>query len=249
VLVTGASAGIGEATARAFAEAGATVVLGARRKEIIDSLAEELSKTHHHPALALQLDVTQEKSCEQFISESLKAFGKIDILINNAGLARGRDSVATLQETDMREMFETNVFGLLRLTRLALAEMLKTNSGHIINIGSVAGYGVYEGGSVYCATKFSVRVISETLRLELLGTPIRVSNISPGLVETEFSEVRFRGNSNKAKAVYAKTSPLTANDIAECIVFMANRPAHVDIDDLIIRPVDQAGFKIHRHDA
>lgn len=176
----------------------------------------------------------------------MKAFGKIDVLVNNAGLARGMDKVADVKEAEMREVFETNVYGLLRLSQLALREMLPRNSGHIINLGSVAGHLPYEGGSVYCASKFSVRAISEVLRLELLGTNIRVSLISPGLVETEFSLVRYRGDSDKAKQVYRGMTPLTGEDIAECITFVASRPPHVDIDEIIVRPVSQAGLKVHR---
>jgi 3-hydroxy acid dehydrogenase / malonic semialdehyde reductase len=246
VLITGASAGIGLAAAIEFAKHGANVVLGARRKEKLDAVAEAISKEHGVQTLPLALDVTDEHSCAAFISASVERFGKINVLINNAGLARGTDKVVDLSEADMREVFETNVFGLLRLTRLALKEMLPRNDGHIINLGSVAGYMTYEGGSVYGASKFSVRAITEVLRLELLGTNIRVSSVSPGLVETEFSMVRFRGDEERAKRVYDGIEPLTAEDIAECIAFIALRPPHVDIDDLIVRPVAQAGLKVHR---
>ncbi len=246
VLITGASAGIGLATAAEFAAHGSTLVLGARRVEKLHEVSETLAKDYAIATLALALDVTDEKSCETFISDAVARFGKIDILINNAGLARGTDKVADVSESDMREVFETNVFGLLRLSRLALKEMLPRNEGHIINLGSVAGYMPYEGGSVYCASKFGVRAITEALRLELLGTNIRASCVSPGLVETEFSRVRFRGDDDRAKRVYQGMMPLTAKDIAECILFIASRPPHVDIDDLIVRPVAQAGLKVHR---
>ncbi len=246
VLITGASAGIGRATAQVFAREGASLVLGARRKDRLEALASDL---HHHygvQVLPLTLDVTRAESCSAFINESIKAFGKIDVLINNAGLARGVDKISDVKEEDMREVFETNVYGLLRLSQLALREMLPRNSGHIINLGSVAGHMPYEGGSVYCASKFSVRAISEVLRLELLGTNIRVSLISPGLVETEFSLVRYRGDSDKAGQVYRGMTPLTGEDIAECVLFVASRPAHVDIDEIVVRPVAQAGLKVHR---
>lgn len=246
VLITGASSGIGEACAWAFAREGATVVIGARRLEKLNAIADKISAECQVPVLALRLDVTQSDSCEQFISQSIETFGRIDVLVNNAGLARGRDTVASLQESDMREMFETNVFALLRLTRLALGSMLNADSGHIINIGSVAGYATYEGGAPYCATKFGVRAISEALRLELLGKNIRVSSVSPGLVETEFSLTRFRGDAEKAKRVYDGYKPLTSEDIAECIVFAASRPPHVDVEEIIVRPIHQAGFKVHR---
>ncbi|KER09451.1 MAG: short-chain dehydrogenase [[Candidatus Thermochlorobacteriaceae] bacterium GBChlB] len=246
VLITGASAGIGLATAAEFAAHGSTLVLGARRIEKLQEVSKTLARDYAVTTLALALDVTDEKSCESFISDAVARFGKIDILINNAGLARGTDKVADVSESDMREVFETNVFGLLRLSRFALKDMLPRNEGHIINLGSVAGYMPYEGGSVYCASKFGVRAITEALRLELLGTNIRASCISPGLVETEFSRVRFRGDDDRAKRVYQGMMPLTAKDIAECILFIASRPPHVDIDDLIVRPVAQAGLKVHR---
>jgi NADP-dependent 3-hydroxy acid dehydrogenase YdfG len=246
VLITGASAGIGLATAAEFAAHGSTLILGARRIEKLQEVSKTLARDYAVTTLALALDVTDEKSCESFISDAVARFGKIDILINNAGLARGTDKVADVSESDMREVFETNVFGLLRLSRLALKDMLPRNEGHIINLGSVAGYMPYEGGSVYCASKFGVRAITEALRLELLGTNIRASCISPGLVETEFSRVRFRGDDDRAKRVYQGMMPLTAKDIAECILFIASRPPHVDIDDLIVRPVAQAGLKVHR---
>ncbi|MGQ9806272.1 MAG: SDR family NAD(P)-dependent oxidoreductase [Chlorobiales bacterium] len=247
VLITGASSGIGEACAWAFAREGATVVIGARRLEKLNAIADKISAECQVPVLPLHLDVTNEASCEQFISSALERFGRIDVLVNNAGLARGRDTVASLQESDMREMFETNVFAVLRLTRLALGSMLNADSGHIINIGSVAGYATYEGGASYCATKFGVRAISEALRFELLGKNIRVSSVSPGLVETEFSLTRFRGDAEKAKRVYEGYKPLTSEDIAECVIFAASRPPHVDVEEMIVRPIHQAGFKVHRN--
>ncbi len=246
VLITGASSGIGEACAAAFAREGSSVVIGARRLEKLNAIADKLSSQYGVPVMPIRLDVTDEESCQQFISHALEKFGRIDVLVNNAGLARGRDTVANLQESDMREMFETNVFAVLRLTRLALASMLKVDSGHIINIGSVAGYATYEGGASYCATKFSVRAISEALRFELLGKHIRVSSVSPGLVETEFSLTRFRGDTEKAQRVYEGYQPLTSEDIAECVVFAASRPPHVDVEEIIVRPIHQAGFKVHR---
>lgn len=247
VLVTGASAGIGLATAREFARHGATLWLGARRLEKVQSVAASTAAEFRVRAEAQALDVTDAASCERFISAAIEKFGRIDILVNNAGLARSTDTVAAQTDGDVLEMFETNVFGLLRLTRLALKSMLAHNAGHIINLGSVAGHLSYEGGSAYCATKHSVRVISEILRLELLGKNIRVSSIDPGLVETEFSIVRFRGDAEKATRVYSDMTPLTPEDVAECIVFAASRPPHVDVDTIIVRPLDQAGIKVFRH--
>ncbi|MBC8044095.1 MAG: SDR family NAD(P)-dependent oxidoreductase [Rhizobacter sp.] len=246
VLISGASAGIGLAAAEAFAAEGCRLVLGARRLEKLHAVASAISAAHPAEVKAVSLDVTEEQSCDAFVSEALQAFGQVDVLVNNAGLARGTDTVMNQSSDDVREMFETNVFGLLTLTRKVLKPMLAADSGHIINLGSVAGHLAYEGGSAYCATKHSERVISEVLRLELLGKNIRVSSIDPGLVETEFSTVRFRGDGEKAKNVYAGMTPLTAADIAECIVFAASRPPHVDIDTLVVRPLDQAGTKVFR---
>ncbi|MDX2129324.1 MAG: SDR family NAD(P)-dependent oxidoreductase [Chloroherpetonaceae bacterium] len=247
IFISGASAGIGEAAARQFAAAGASVFLGSRRTDRLETLCKELLDSYHISASYSYLDVQSETGCQEFIDKGLAEFGHCDILINNAGLARGRDFAADLKEEDMREMFETNVYGLIRLTKMALKPMLHRGSGHIINLGSVAGYMSYAGGSVYCATKFGVRAFSESLRYELLGKNIRVSCVSPGLVETEFSVVRFKGDESKAKEVYKNMTPLTAEDIAECLTFVASRPAHVDIDDLIIRPTEQAGLTVHRN--
>lgn len=246
VLITGASAGIGLATARAFAAAGASLVLGARRKDQLDQIATQLQAQYGVKVLPLFLDVRRPDSCETFIAEALHTFGRIDVLVNNAGLARGMDKVVEVSEADMQEVFETNVYGLLRLSKLALKTMLAQHSGHIVNLGSVAGHQPYEGGSLYCASKFSVRAISEILRLELLGTPIRVTLISPGLVETEFSLVRFRGDAERAGRVYRGFQPLTGDDIANCIVFAVSCPPHVNIDEITVRPVAQAGLKVHR---
>jgi NADP-dependent 3-hydroxy acid dehydrogenase YdfG len=247
VFISGASAGIGEAAARQFAAAGSSVFLGSRRVDRLEALCKELRDSYHIHAGYAHLDVQSEESCREFMDQGLSLLGHCDILINNAGLARGRDFATDLKEEDMREMFETNVYGLIRLTKMTLKSMLDRGSGHIINLGSVAGYMSYAGGSVYCATKFGVRAFSESLRYELLGKNIRVSCVSPGLVETEFSVVRFNGDESKAKEVYKNMTPLTADDIAECLTFVASRPIHVDIDDLIVRPTEQAGLTVHRN--
>lgn len=246
-LVTGASAGIGEATARALAAAGARLVLGARRSDRLDRLAAELL-AEGAETLSIALNVRRTDDCESFVSGALNRFGRIDLLINNAGLARGRQFVAEGDEREWDEMIDTNVKGLLHMTRLVLPHLIRQNSGHVVNLGSVAAQGVYEGGSVYCATKWSVKAITQAMRLELNGTDVRVTEISPGLVETEFSLVRFHSEEDlrqaqeKADAVYRGIEPLSARDIADCILWALTRPSHVDIDEIVVRPVAQAGM-------
>jgi len=246
-VVTGASSGIGEAIARSLAKERVRLVLGARRQDRLERLAGELRESGAE-VLALGLDVTSLPSCESFVAEARKKAGPIDILVNNAGLARGRRHVSEGDETEWNEMIDTNVKGLLRMSRLILPGMLERDSGHVVNIGSVAALGAYEGGSVYCATKWSVRAITQALRLELNGSRIRVTEIDPGLVETEFSLVRFHVEENagearsKAAAVYEGLEPLRGSDIADCVVWALTRPAHVDIDEIVIRPVAQAGM-------
>jgi len=247
-LVTGASSGIGEATARALARAGARLAIGARRSSRLGNVCDEISRDNGVECLAAPLDVTSPGSCDRFVSAALDRYARIDILVNSAGLARGRRTVAEGDEREWNEMIDTNVKGLLTMTRLALAHMTARNAGHIVNLGSVAGLGVYEGGSVYCATKWAVKAISQTLRLELNGTDIRVTEICPGLVETEFSLVRFHREEDEQRArkqaddVYRGMKPLTAEDIAEIIVWAVTRPAHVDVDEIVVRPVAQAGM-------
>jgi 3-hydroxy acid dehydrogenase/malonic semialdehyde reductase len=247
-LVTGASSGIGEATARALAREGARLALGARRSSRLENVRDELTREAGVECLALPLDVTKPDSCDRFVTAALERFARIDILVNNAGLARGRRTVADGDEREWNEMIDTNVKGLLTMTRLALGHMTARNAGHIVNLGSVAGLGVYEGGSVYCATKWAVKAISQTLRLELNGTDIRVTEICPGLVETEFSLVRFHREEDEQRArkeaadVYKGMKPLSGEDIADAIVWALTRPAHVDIDEIVLRPVAQAGM-------
>jgi 3-hydroxy acid dehydrogenase / malonic semialdehyde reductase len=246
-LVTGASSGIGEATSRALAAAGAKLVLGARRTDRLDRLAAELLEAGAE-TLTEALDVRRVEDCESFVSGAMNRFGRIDILVNNAGLARGRRFVADGDETEWDEMIDTNVKGLLHMSRLVLPHLARQNSGHVVNLGSVAALGVYEGGSVYCATKWSVKAITQAMRLELSGTRVRVTEICPGLVETEFSLVRFHSEEDLRKAreqsdaVYQGIEPLTADDIADCILWALTRPAHVDIDEIVVRPVAQAGM-------
>jgi NADP-dependent 3-hydroxy acid dehydrogenase YdfG len=190
--------------------------------------------------LALPLDVTKLDSIDAFVGEVKKKFGRIDVLVNNAGLARGLAPIAEGSDEDWIEMWEVNVLGLLRMTRASLPLLRKARHGHIVNLGSIAGFETYKGGAGYTASKHAVHAISRTLRLELNGEPIRVTEIEPGMVETEFSVVRFHGDRDAAKAVYKGVKPLVAADIADCIVFAVTRPPHVDIDEIVVRPVAQA---------
>ena len=235
--ITGASAGIGAATAAELAARGCALVLGARRTERLEAMRSGILAAHPQAQVdLLPLDVTNPASCAAFAA----AAGPIDVLVNSAGLARGTDKVAEGSEADWREMIETNVMGLLRVTRLLLPGMIERRRGTVINLGSVAGLEPYPGGAVYGATKSAVRTITKALRHELLGTGVRVCNVEPGAVHTEFSEVRFRGDEARAARVYQGFSPLTAEDVAEVIGFLASRPPHVDIEELVIYPTAQA---------
>jgi hypothetical protein len=239
IVITGASAGIGAATARLLAQRGARLSLGARR---LARLREVVAGAFAHA-----LDVTDEASVEAFLAAARAAHGPIDSLINNAGLARLRETVAGAQGDAWREMIETNVMGVLHVTRRVLPEMLARRAGHIVMVGSIAARQSYAGGSVYCATKRALAALCESLRYETLGSKVRITNVEPGLVETEFSLVRFRGDAEKAAAVYRDTRPLQAADVAECIEFALTRPPHVNIDRIVVLATDQAdATTIHR---
>jgi serine 3-dehydrogenase len=247
VLITGASSGFGAAAARAFGAEGAKLLLGARRIDRLKTVAADAKKSGAVAAHFHELDVSKTPSVEHFISwakkliQSQKSKAKaLHVLINNAGGAHGIDTVAEGKDADWEVMIQSNVLGLLRMTRAALPLMPRDAGASIINIGSVAGRTAYEGGAVYCAAKAGELQITRALRLELFGTGIRVGTVDPGLAETEFSLVRFKGDAAKAKNVYAGTNPLTAEDIAEILVWVASRPAHVNIDELLVKPVDQA---------
>lgn len=248
VFITGASSGIGEACARQFAQHGTKLLLCARRKDVLDELAAELRKQHHVEVHTFQLDVTNHDQVKSAMTSLPAPWTDIDILINNAGLAAGLD---TLQDADMRDleaMLDTNVKGLLYITKSVLPGMLARNAGHIINLGSVAGHVVYPKGAVYCATKYAVNALSQGLRMDLFGTKIRVTSVDPGAVKTNFSVVRFKGDQQRADAVYEGMDPLTPDDIADTIVFCASRPPHVNISEVIIMPTDQAAATmIARH--
>lgn len=236
VVVSGASSGIGRSIAEVFWAAGASVVLGARRLDRAQAVVDGFRHAHtDQHAIALELDVTRRDSVERWVEAALTRFGKIDILINNAGLALGTAKLVDAHEEDWQAMFDTNVLGLMRLSQIVVRQMLhQPAGGDVIHIGSIAGHVAYEGGSAYCATKHAVKAVNDALRLEVLGKPIRIGSIDPGMVETEFSEVRFEGDLAKAKQVYAGMTPLQARDIAETALFMVTRPAHVSIDRVMI---------------
>jgi len=246
VLITGASSGIGAACAKAFAQAGAKLILAARRFDRLQQLAEEL-KQFDAPTHLLQMDVCDRAQVETGLQSLPKEWASIEMLINNAGLSRGLDKLHEASLQDWEEMIDTNIKGLLYVTRLVVPDMVSRGRGHIINIGSIAGHQTYPGGAVYCATKAAVRSLTEGLKLDLLGTPVRVTAVDPGMVETEFSQVRFHGDRDRAGQVYRGMTPLSPNDVAEIVLFCATRPAHVNISDIIVLATDQASATlVHR---
>ena len=225
-IVTGASSGIGAAIARALAANGARVAGGARRAEQLET------------EIALELDVTDPASCERFVEQAVDELGGLDILVNNAGLGLGREPFDAGTEEDEETVLETNVHGLLRMTRLCLPHI--RDGGHIVNMGSIAGRQPYENAAVYIASKYAVRGFTYALREDLLGRPIHLTTVDPGLVESNFSRVRFRGDEEKAAAVYANTKPITPDDVAECVIFAVTRPPHVNIDELVVKALAQS---------
>ena len=247
VFITGASSGIGEACARAFGREGCALLLAARRKDRVDALAAELSKAHGVRTLTLDLDVRSRNAVEAAIANLPDAWAAIDILINNAGLSRGLSKLQEARVEDWEEMIDTNVKGLLYVSRAVVPGMVERKQGHVINIGSIAAHQTYPGGNVYCASKAAVRVITEGLKMDLLGTGVRVCGISPGMVETEFSIVRYHGDEQRAAKTYENMTPLTAGDVADVVLFAATRPPHVDLPEIIMMPVDQASvYHVHR---
>ena len=237
-VVTGASSGIGAATARHLAAAGFDVVVGARRLDRLAAVADPIG------ARALELDVTDDASVARFCAE----VGPCSLLVNNAGGALGLSSIADADVEQWRRMYDTNVLGTLRVTRGLLPELLTSGDGHVVVIGSIAAYEPYPGGGGYNAAKFGERALATVLRQELLGQPIRVTEVDPGMVETEFSLVRFDGDADRAALVYEGVTPLTADDVAECIAFAATRPSHVNIDSLVVLARVQSGARnVHRH--
>lgn len=248
VLITGASSGIGESCAKMFAEAGAKLILAARRLERLEKLAEQLTQKFNSSIHVLELDVCHRQHVESTLTNLPAQWQAIDILINNAGLSRGLAKLHQGSIEDWEEMIDTNVKGLLYVTRTLVPGMVSRGSGHVVNIGSIAGRAAYPGGNVYCASKAAVRAISEGLKQDLLGTPVRVTEIEPGLVETEFSLVRFHGDENRANKVYQDLTPLTPDDIADVVFFCVTRPAHVNISEVLLVPTAQANATlVHRH--
>jgi len=248
IFITGASSGIGRAAARAFAAEGARLLLCARRMERLNALEQEIKKSDTSIKVhSFQLDVRDRDAVGKTIDALPPEWREIDILLNNAGLSRGLDKLPEGSPEDWDEMIDTNVKGLLYITRAVVPGMMARRRGHIINIGSIAGHEVYPKGNVYCASKFAVDALTKGLRLDLVDTPLRVTAIDPGLVETEFSEVRFHGDTERAKTVYKGLEPLHPEDIAETIVWCASRPAHVQIADVVIFPTNQASATVvHR---
>ena len=247
VLVTGASSGIGEAMARLFAREGARLVLCARRLERLEVLAEELRVAHAAEVHVFSLDVRERQAVEELPACLPPAFRDIDVLVNNAGLSRGLEPVHEGDVDDWEEMIRANVWGLLLVTRRILPGMVARGRGDVVNIGSISSHEVYTGGAVYCATKHAVDAITRGLRMDLVGSPVRVSQISPGMVDTEFSLVRFHGDRNRADAVYTGLHPLSGADVAEAALFSLTRPAHVQVGEIVLWPTAQASVTLsHR---
>ncbi|MDX1920039.1 MAG: SDR family oxidoreductase [Candidatus Caenarcaniphilales bacterium] len=236
ILITGASSGIGEATAKACAELGARLILTARRLDKLQTLAKSLETE----TLVRDLDVRKSNIVQEVFSSLPEAWQEIDVLVNNAGLSRGLNKLHEAPIEDWEEMIDTNIKGLLYVSKAIIPGMAERKRGHIVNLGSIAGHQVYPGGNVYCATKAAVKSLNEAMKIDLLGTNIRVTSIDPGMVETEFSLVRFKGDTARADKVYKGLQPLTAEDIADAIVYAITRPEHVNIQEMIIFPKSQA---------
>lgn len=248
VFITGASAGIGAACARAFAAEGARLLLAARRVERLEEMESELREAGAKAVHSFSLDVQDRAAVERSIAALPEDWRAIDVLVNNAGLSRGFDKLWEGKTQDWEDMINTNIKGLLWVTRAVVAGMVARGQGHVVNLTSTAAELAYPGGNVYCGTKAAVRLINDGLRLDLMGTPVRVTSIAPGMVETEFSEVRFRGDKERAGKVYHNITPLTAEDVADAIVWAATRPAHVNISHLLMTTIDQANSLVfHRH--
>lgn len=247
VFITGATKGIGRSCALAYAEKGSNLILTARSSDLLDSLKEELIRKYGIKVFTLVLDVTKSSDVEEKIKSLPEAFKKIDILINNAGLALGVDKVYLASPTDIDTVVDTNIKGMLYISSAIVPLMLKNDSGHVVNIGSIAGDCAYAGGAIYCATKAAVKTFSDGLRIDLVDTKIRVTNIKPGLVETEFSKVRFKGDLEKAKNTYKGIEALTPNDVADVVIYATNLPENVQLTEIAMTPNHQAdGRTVHR---
>ena len=250
VFITGASSGIGAACARRFASEGARLALWARRLDRLEQLAADL-RTHHKVAVSVaQMDVRDRAAVQAGADALVKRDGVPDVLLNNAGLASGLSKIQEGDFEDWDRMIDTNIKGVLNVTRFILPHMVARRTGHVVNIGSTAGHMVYPGGNVYNATKFAERALNEGMNLDVAGTAIRVSSVDPGFVETEFSEVRFHGDAAKAKAVYRGFTPLSADDVADAIAYVVNLPAHVNILDMVLMPTAQRNiYVVDRNDS
>ena len=247
-FITGAASGIGAACARKFAQGGYNLLLNARNTEKLQALQQELQTTYGIEVILLPFDVRDRQAAEAAIKQLPAAYQAIDVLVNNAGLALGIDKEYEGTEENYDTMIETNITALLMMTRLVVPGMVERSKGHIINIGSVAGDAAYPGGSVYCATKAAVKVLSDGLRMDLVDTPLRVTNIKPGLVETNFSVTRFAGDKERADKVYQGIKPLTGEDIADVVYFAASAPAHVQVAEVLVLATHQAsGTIVHRN--
>jgi NADP-dependent 3-hydroxy acid dehydrogenase YdfG len=240
VLITGASAGIGAACAIAFAREGARLLLAARRKERLDAMRAELKGAGAADVRTVSLDVRDRAAVERELGNLPAEWRAIDVLVNNAGLSRGLEKLYAGKVEDWEEMIDTNVKGLLYVTRTVVPGMVERGRGHVINLGSTAGEITYPNGAVYCASKAAERAINDGLRQDVLGTPLRVTTVDPGMVETDFSRVRFHGDEERAAKVYQGLTPLKPEDVADAIVWAATRPAHVNIARVLLTPVDQA---------
>jgi len=246
VLVTGASSGIGRACAEVFAARGCRLLLAARRKDRLDELSSSLHERHGTEALTTSLDVRDRSAVETWVDGLPGDWREIDILVNNAGLSRGMEPLHEGDISDWEEMIDTNVKGLLYVTRAVLPGMVDRGHGHVINIGSIAGHEVYPGGAVYCATKHAVTALNRGLAIDTLGTGVRVSSVDPGMVETEFSLVRFHGDAERASGVYDGLDPLTPADVAEAVLFCATRPMNANVREMILTAGAQASA-VHAH--
>ncbi len=244
VFITGASSGIGKACAYAFADKGANLILSARRIDTVNEISEDIRKNFSVNVYSFKLDVRNYEDVKVGISSLPNEFKKIDILINNAGLARGLNNLYEDNPDGWDEMIDTNIKGLLNVTKEVVKEMAEKKTGHVINIGSIAGHIPYTKAGVYCSTKYAVKAITNTLRMEVLDKKIRVSTVDPGAVETEFAKVRFYEDEERAKNIYKGFTPLAAEDVAQAVIFCATRPSHVNINEIIIMPSAQAASTV-----
>lgn len=247
VLITGASSGIGRSCSRAFAARGAKLILAARRAERLEEIAAGIKREHGSATHILKLDVRDANAVKKAMSDLPPEWRTIEVLVNNAGLSRGLDKLHEGKLEDWEEMIDTNLKGLLYVSRAVIPGMVARGRGHVINIGSIAGHEVYPSGNVYNATKFGERALTKGLRMDLNGTGLRVTSVDPGMTQTEFSLVRFRGDGERAAEVYQGFTPLTPDDIADAVVYCATRPPHVDVAEIVVMPTDQASTTlVHR---